>query len=252
MRARAVVTLAILVVAMALLGGCPKGERRELVVFAAASTAGALDEVARAYQRKTGTAVRVTFGGSSELARQIESGADVDVFLSADTSKMDRLETLGFVRGSDRRALLSNTLVVVVPVGAETIVASPTDLMTIGSIATGDPSSVPIGLYAEAWLTAEGVWAGVAPHVVPTVDVRAALAAVESESVVAAIVYRTDALASPRVRIVYEAKGGSAPKIVYPLAVLAAAKHGQTRAFVDFCAGPEARPIFSRYGFLAP
>lgn len=89
-----------------------------------------------------------------------------------------------------------------------------------------------------------------APHVVATVDVRGALAAVESESVDAAIVYRTDALISPRVRVAYVVPLGDAPRVVYPVASIAASTSPSARAFVDFLSGPEARRIFESKGFV--
>ncbi|MEO7095993.1 MAG: molybdate ABC transporter substrate-binding protein, partial [Polyangiales bacterium] len=77
--------------AVMVLASCRKTETDTVVVFAAASTADALQEIGAAYQARTGRKVRFSFGGSSELARQIDAGAHADLFLSADVDKMDAL-----------------------------------------------------------------------------------------------------------------------------------------------------------------
>ncbi|GAC1551160.1 MAG: molybdate ABC transporter substrate-binding protein [Polyangiales bacterium] len=236
---------------LALTGACRRPPERVLVVDAAASTTEALGEAAKIYERTRGVPVRLSFGASSELAREIEAGAPVDVFLSADVAKMDRLAGAGLVRPEDRRDLLSNVLVVVVPRGSTTTVTGAHDLGRLARIATGETSSVPIGIYARGWLERAGAWAEVAPRLVATVDVRGALAAVESESVDAAIVYRTDALASPKVRVAVTVPSPDAPSIPSPVARLTSAPcPGRARDFVEFLGGPEARAAFERRGFV--
>ena len=162
---------------------------------------------------------------------------------------MDLLEKAGLVRAADRREFLSNTLAVVVASASTTKIASAADLVALARIALADPATVPAGVYARKWLTGLGLWEKVEPRVVPTLDVRAALAAVESATVPAAIVYRTDAAISRAVRIAFVATDG--PAIAYSLAPLAASKRGASaEAFVGFLAGPEGRAEFEKRGFL--
>ncbi len=85
------------------------------------------------------------------------------------------------------------------------------------------------------------------PRIVPTLDVRAALAAVASGAVEAGIVYRTDASISRSVRIAFAVTNG--PAITYSLAKLAASKSSAAQRFVDFAAGEEGRAVFERRGF---
>jgi molybdate transport system substrate-binding protein len=114
----------------------------------------------------------------------------------------------------------------------------------------GAPASVPAGAYAEASLRAQGLWDRVLPKVVYTGDVRQALAYVERGEVDAALVYRTDALRSQRVRVAAVAPAGSHAPIVYPAAVIAASSHpADAERYLDFLAGPEAQAVFRRYGF---
>jgi len=222
----------------------------EVSVFAAASLADALIELGRAWQQRSGHAAVFNFAGSSDLARQIRAGAPADVFFSADELQMDALERDGLVRRADRHDLLSNVLVVIVPSGSTLRVASPSDLAGLGRIAIADPEAVPAGVYARTWLERLGLWSAVAPRVVPTLHVRAALAAVESGNAEAGIVYRTDAMESKRVRVAFEAGPEHAPAIRYPLAPLAAAKRPAVAELVAFLCSAPARAVFVRHGFL--
>lgn len=242
---------------LALSGACarePAGD--ELLVFAAASATDALTELGAAFEAETGSAVRFAFGSSGDLARQIRAGAPADVFVSADSLRMDELERAGLVRPADRRNLLSNQLVIVVPAGGRRPVGAPADLARLGRIAIADPDAVPAGFYAREWLRALGLWAEVEPKVVPALDARAALAAAESGDVEAAIVYRTDARAADaraaeRVRVAYAVPREQCPAITYPVARLAAARHAAAAAaFVEFLGGERAGAVFVRHGFI--
>ena len=219
----------------------------EILVFAAASLNESLQEIGKAYEAKTGTAVRFSLGASSDLARQIQAGAPADLFFSADTAKMDALEKAGLVRHADRREFLSNQLVVVVPSASSLRVAGAKDLAKLPRLALADPEAVPAGIYARKWLEAEGVWSALRPKVIPTLDVRATLAAVQSGGVDAGIVYRTDATTSNAVRVVFAVSNG--PAIAYSLAKLASSKSSAARRFVEFVAGEEGRAVFERRGF---
>ena len=223
------------------------GRAEEVLVFAAASLTESLEEIGKASEAKTGTAVRFSFGASSDLARQIRAGAPADVFFSADTATMDALEKAGLVRHADRREFLSNRLAVVVPGTSSLRIAGARDLAKVSRLALADPDAVPAGIYAREWLEAEGLWTGLKPKVVPTLDVRGTLAAVESGGVEAGIVYRTDAAISNKVRVVFVVTDG--PAITYSLAKVAASKSAAAQRFVDFAAGEEGRAVFERRGF---
>jgi molybdate transport system substrate-binding protein len=220
---------------------------KEILVFAAASLTESLQEIGKAYEEKTGTAVQFSFGGSSDLARQIEAGAPAEVFFSADTAKMDALEKAGLVRREDRREFLSNRLAVVVPLDSRGRMRGERDLLQFPKIALADPAAVPAGIYAKKWLESAGVWKEAAERVVPTLDVRSALAAVESGAVDAAVVYKTDARISKKVRMVFEI--AASPPILYSAAPVARAGRA-ARDFVAFLQGPTAAAVFSRAGFV--
>lgn len=221
-----------------------------ILVFAAASTTDALTEIGAAFTTRTGVPVHFAFGASSDLARQLATGAPGDVFLSADPARMDGLARIGLVRAGTRRNLLANELAVVVAADFPGPITGPADLLRVERLALADPAAVPAGIYAQKWLSASGVWAALAPRVLPAQDVRAALAAVESGAAEAAIVYRTDAARAASARLAFTVPRAAGPPILYPVAALTGSPHPAAAvAFVAFLAGEEARAIFVRHGF---
>ena len=194
--------------------------------------------------------MRFGFGASSDLARQLVAGAPADAFLSADEAQLERVAASGRLVSRTRVPLLGNRLVVVVPSDAKEAPRDARGLLALPRLALADPHAVPAGVYARAWLEGRGLWAQLSPRVVPTVDVRAALAAVETGRVGAAVVYATDAAHSKRVRVAFEVPATESPRIVYPAAALTrghAPAGGE--AFVRFLQSPAARAILLRHGF---
>ena len=242
--------LAALAAAAAVAPRVTASQPEEILVFAAASLSEALQEIGAAFEKRTGGRVVFSFAGSGELARQIRAGAPADVFVSADRARMDQLEASGLVRAADRVDLLSNRLAVVLPAGSPRALRSAPDLLGVRRLALADPETVPAGVYARQWLEGVGLWGALRERVVPALDVRAALAAVESGAVDAGVVYRTDAAVSARVRIAFEVADG--PAIVYPAAVLASSSRPLARVFLEALRSPGARAVFERRGFLVP
>ena len=225
----------------------------DLTVFAAASLSDALREIVAAYENTTGDTVRLNLGASSLLARQIQEGAPADLFFSADEAKMDDLARAGLIDPATRRSLLSNSLVIVVATDSEVKLASVHDLAkaTVRRLALAEPQTVPAGIYAREYLQAQGLWAAVVGKTVPTENVRAVLAAVESGNVDAGIVYKTDALSSKKVRIAYEIPRGQGPRISYPLAVVKGGGSPQAASrFLAWLASPAGESVFAKYGFI--
>jgi molybdate transport system substrate-binding protein len=224
-----------------------------LLVFAAASLTDALEEVNRAFTARTHLEVRASFAASSVLAKQIEAGAPADVFVSADLGWMDYLQKRGLLSAGSRRDVLGNALVLIAPTDSAVhlAIAPGFDLARAlggGRLATGDPDSVPVGQYARAALTQLGVWDKVAARLVRAENVRTALEYVARGEATLGIVYRTDAQAEKRVRVVATFPEDTHPPIRYPAAVTAGAR-SQASQFVEFLASDEAHEIFARHGF---
>lgn len=222
-------------------------------VFAAASLTDCLKEISAVHQRQTGDKIVFNFGASSFLARQIEEGAPADLFFSADDAKMDVLEAKGLLLKETRRNRLSNSLVIVVASDSALKIVSAVDLARdeVKRIALADPKTVPAGIYAKEYLTKAKLWPAIAAKVIPTDNVRAALAAVESGNVEAGMVYKTDAAISKKVKIVCEISGADAPAIHYPMALLKEAKEPEAaQKFLAHLGSDEAGRVFAKFGFI--
>lgn len=247
--------LGCLLVQLSTLGatGAENAPRATIVVFAAASLTDSLKAIAADYEKQTGASVVFNFGASSTLARQIEEGAPADIFFSADEARMDALDRKGLLSPGTRSSRLSNTLVIVVATERGADIARPQDLASdkLKRLALAEPRTVPAGIYAKEFLQKAELWAAVEKKIIPTENVRAALAAVEAGNVEASIVYKTDAAISKRTKVAYEVPAADGPAISYPVAAIKESKQlDDARRFLKHLASDEAARVFERFGFI--
>ena len=237
------------------------GQGEALLVFAAASLADVIRELADAFTVAEGVAVELNLAGSNALARQVLAAEGPDVFLSADRSWMDHVEEEGRLLPGTRSDVFSNRLVLVARLDSAVAIGAVEDLATarFRHLSVADPEAVPAGRYASAYLsaisdpTSEGndLWSRLLPKLVPALDTRAALALVASDPEIVGIVYRTDALASERVRILAEVPALAGIPIVYAGAALRGARNeAGARRFLAFLDSDEGSAISRRHGFL--
>lgn len=227
----------------------------DLVVSAAASLTDGFRAVGVAYEKtRPGTHVVFNFAASDVLLRQVEQGAPVDVFASADEAAMDKAVAGKVVDATSRRDFASNTLVLIVPMGTGQAITAPADLATpaVKRVAYGDPASVPVGRYTKAALEAAKLWGVVSAKGVLAQNVRQSLDYVARSEVDAGFVFATDAaVAKGRVRVV--ATVPTPVPVRYPIASVAGSKQAdEARAFRDFVLSAEGQGILARYGFGAP
>ena len=251
MRALRSVLLALLLLPLHALAAPPVREA-PVRVFAAASLTDALNDVATHWQRLKHPAPSLAFSASSALAKQIEAGAPVDVFASADLQWMDYLDQRGRIDRASRVNLLGNTLVLIAPRGKRfTARMEPGFAIAdafAGKLCTGEPGVVPVGIYAQQSLEKLGWWSTLQGRIVGTDDVRTALAFVERGECGAAIVYATDARISGRVETVAAFPRAAHAPIVYPFALVTKARP-EAQAFLRYLRSAEAAAIFRRHGF---
>jgi molybdate transport system permease protein len=248
---------ALLVIAL-LLWAChsdgPSGEKREVVVFAAASLRDALQEIDRDFAAKSGVSVVESFGGSNQLAQQLLASPNADIIISASEPWMDLLERGGRLVPGTRRTLLGNQLVLVAGKQSSIAVSRPEDLTRAEyrHLVLGNPRAVPAGQYAKEYLTKRGLWEGVKSRVLPMPDVRAALAQAELRSDVVAIVYASDVHAADGVKVLYAVPLAEGPQIEYPVALVQrdSRVEPEVHALFDHLASPAAAAVFERHGFL--
>jgi len=247
------VLLSLLLVATA----ATQAADKPITVFAASSLTNVLEEIGKAYTAATGITVRISAAASSALARQIESGAPADVFISADEEWMDYLAERKLIAADTRANIASNTLVLVAPADSNLkLVIKPgfalvNALGKNGRLATGDPASVPVGRYASAALTRLGVWDAVKSRLIPADNARTALNFVALGEAPLGIVYATDARGNGSVRVVDTFPASTHEPILYPAAATIGGG-AQAARFVQFLRGEKARAIFDTAGFGRP
>ena len=225
----------------------------DVLVFAAASLQTALDDLIAPVRNATGASVRVSYAASSALARQIENGAPAHLFISADVEWMDYLAGKQLVRSDSRVDLVGNRLVLIAPTAQPvTLKIAPgfglAAALGRDRLALADPGVVPAGKYARAALTSLGVWNQVAGRIAPAENARAALLLVSRREAPLGIVYHTDALVEPGVRIVDTFPASTHPPIVYPAALTSAASPLAGKV-LDYLQSSDARAVFAAQGF---
>lgn len=229
-------------------------QAQDVVVFAAASLTNALDEAGQLFERQGGAHTKISYAASSALAKQIESGAPADMFISADLDWMDYLEQHHLIQTATRKNLLGNRLVLIAPAesDAKAEIKPGLDLVGLlkgGRLAMADPDSVPAGKYGKAALEKLGVWNSVRAAVAPAESVRVALLFVSRRETPLGIVYATDAAADPRVKIVGVFPPDTHPPIIYPAALTADSKNASAARLLEFLGSAAAKPIFEKQGF---
>ena len=224
----------------------------EVNVYAAASLTDVLKEIAANYEKQSSDKIVFNFGASSILARQIIERAPADIFFSADEAKIDILQIGGLIVNDTRRDMLSNSLMIVVPNDSKLAIASPNDLLTkTQKIAIAEQRAVPARISTKGYLSGLGLWEKLKPKIVPTENVRAALAAVESGNVDAGFVYKTDADISKKVKIAFSVPIEKGPAIRYPVAIVKESKNRLgAENFLRYLQSDNARKLFERYGFI--
>jgi molybdate transport system substrate-binding protein len=243
-----------------LMAGMPASQAQENVtVFAAASLKNALDNINTAWQADGGKQATVSYASSSALAKQIEEGAPADVFISADLDWMKYLSDKNLIKTDTEVKLLGNRIVLVAPEDSkdEITIAPNFDLAGLlgdGRLAMGDVKAVPAGKYGKASLEKLGVWASVEGKVAQAENVRAALKLVSTGEAPLGIVYQTDAVAEPGVKVVGIFPEDSHDPIIYPVGATADSKNADAAEFVTYLQSAKAKELFEAQGFtvLAP
>lgn len=225
-----------------------------VVVFAATSLKEALDRAATTWRQETGNAITTVYATSPALARQIESGAPADIFVSADLEWMEYLQARKLIRTDTRVNLISNSLVLIAERGSTLIFdfSASSDLSGLlgnGRLAVGEVTATPIGRYTKQALERLNLWQSVASRLVQTENVRVALTLVARGEAPLGIVYASDAKVERRVKIVATLPPSSHSTIVYPAALTADAARPGASAFLQFLRSPTATSAFLDLGF---
>ena len=230
------------------------GETR-ILVAAAASLKYSFDEelIPMFEAANPGIKVEGTYDSSGKLQTQIEEGLEADVFMSAAMKQMNALKDENMVDADSIVELLENKIVLITSAENDSGMKTFEDIVNGGTIAIGDPDSVPAGQYAREALTTLGLWDQVEEKASLGTNVTEVLNWVAEGSADAGIVNATDAAANERVKVVAQAPEGSLSKnVIYPVGIVTASgKKEAAQTFVEFLQSDEAIAVFEKYGFTA-
>lgn len=249
----------ILLSLLVLLTACrpaPASQPVTLTVSAASSLTSAFAEIGERFTAETGHRVVFNFGSSGQLAQQIEQGAPVDLFASADASFVQALSQAGRVLPDTVQVYGRGRIVLWTRADSPLQIDEVTDLAqpSVGRIAIANPDRAPYGIAAREALQATGLWDTLQAKLVLGENVQQALQYAETGNVDVAIVALS--LAAPA------AKGTQGRRTLIPqelhtpidqvLAVVQGAEHeAAARAFAAFVMGEQGQEIMGKYGFTS-
>ncbi|PPR11419.1 MAG: Molybdate-binding periplasmic protein [Alphaproteobacteria bacterium MarineAlpha11_Bin1] len=230
-------------------------EAAPLTVYAAASTLPVIHSIEKLWILKHSRKLRVVYGSSGALARQISAGAPADVYISANPKWIDYLIEKKSAHGETRHSVLENRLALISSTHAKRIrikdlsSAIPAILATGGRLALGDPRHVPAGQYAREALRSLGIWNSINKQTAYTHNVRFALALVQRGEASLGIVYQTDARNVPLVQIIAKFPKELHSSIKYEV-VGTRSGHRSTGDFIAILKSAEARTLYRTAGFI--
>jgi len=216
--------------------------------FVAASLKEVVNELSDSFAKKhPGVKFVKNYGASGQLAKQIESGAPADVFISANLEWMDYLKNKRLVDTAGLGTLTYNTLVFAGTPGKSSTMQ---DLLKLERIAIGSPKSVPAGEYATEAFRKAGIDKQLEKKLVMAKDVRECLMYAERGEVDGAFVYKTDALQAKQAKILFTVPQELYPRVTYPMSLTTAgAKNRVAAEFFAFLHGEEAKTVLTKHGF---
>ncbi|GGH86275.1 molybdate transport system substrate-binding protein [Pullulanibacillus pueri] len=230
-----------------------KKAKVELTISAAASLKDVLTAAQESFEKDhPNIKLSYNFASSGTLEQQILQGAPVDLFFSAAEDQFKEVEEKGFIDKKDAVNLVGNEIVLVVPKNSQSPIQSFNDLSNVkGQISIGTPESVPAGQYGKETLEHLHLWDSLKDKMVYAKDVRQVLSYIETNSVKAGIIYKTDAAISDKVKVIALAPSGSHTPVIYPLGILKGTSHPKEAKMVyDYLQSKKAKDIFKEYGFV--
>lgn len=237
-----------------------------LTVYAAASLSDVMNELNAQYTKTHDVHINTSYASSGTLAKQIESGADADIFISADMQWAKHLAEAGVANADKQSPLLTNRLALIAPSTAHAPQSNTAQATTQinfepsfdiralldgmgenAKLCTGNVESVPAGRYARQALTALGWYKTLAPRLVETQDVRSALSFVNRGECALGIVYETDVKVADGVRLLGIFPKDTHEAITYPAVQLS--DSDTAKQYYDYLHSKDAYAIYQKYGF---
>ncbi len=225
-------------------------DHKPVIIFAAASLRGILNEVIEPFQKNSDINIVISYASSGILARQISHGAPANIYLSANQKWADWLEDK--VNIAKNKIYLSNQLVLITNINQSKPIYLDQSLagnLENSRLALGDINHVPAGIYAKFALNNLGLWHDIKDKIAQTTDVRTALMLVERGEAIAGITYKTDAIASEKVKIIAYFPENSHPKIIYKALLLEENNNQNAKKIFNWLLSNDIADIYIKHGF---
>lgn len=253
-RARVITSTVLLIILIFVLtlSGCKKSPeiKKEITISVAASLKEPLNEIVEAFEKDRGIKVNLNLGGSGTLQKQIEEGAEVDLFISAAYENMKKLDNKGLIEENSIMNLLGNSLVIIAHKSNEKI-DSIAGLINKNIIfALGETKTVPAGIYGKQSLEKLEAWNLLQSKIVYAKDVKQVLEYVEKGEAQAGIVYKSDAINLKNSYIVQTIPESTHEEIVYPIGKIKGSnKKEEVNEFIKYITNSQSDEIFIKYKF---
>jgi molybdate transport system substrate-binding protein len=220
-----------------------------ITVFAASSLTGTFNQLGKQFEAAhPGVTVKFSFGASSTLAQQINSGAPADVFASASTKNMAQVTDAH--HAASPTTFASNEAEIAVPPANPQHIATIADLARPGVKVALCQAQVPCGTVAQSAFTKAGI---TVKPVTEGADVKSVLTTVELGEVDAGVVYKTDVQAAGNKVRGIEIPENENASTAYPIATLTASRNKAVAdAFVAYVLSPTGRSALTQAGFAQP
>ena len=231
------------------LTGCNKSSQNELNISVATSLLNPINEIIKEYENENNVKVNINFGGSGTLKSQIENGADVCAYFSANENFMDELVEKNIVKKDEINVPISNSLVLIKSDKCKYDIKSLKDLLKYDiTMAIGQIDTVPAGQYAKESLEKLNIFNEIKDKLVYGKDVSAVKNYVETSEVDLGIVYKSDSLDLKSSQVVLEIPKNLHENINYTLAPINSSEDG--KKIIEFINSKYSKKILREYGFL--
>lgn len=234
----------------------PHAARADVTLFVPGGLTPTMEDIAKAAGQE-GLTLKIVSGHSPAQARQIDDGANADIFISADPQWLDFL-TQKALLVAGRQAPLVETRLILVAAKSSSLTyhaekgESLADQLNGGKLAMGDPDMIPAGRFARDALVKLDAWTGLQGHLAFFHHVGMISAMVERGEVPAGVVFASDMSKESGLRTVAEFPVSAAPPVLFPMAIIRGHDSPETLKAYDFLLGPDAQAISKSHGFLIP
>ena len=229
--------------------GCIKSSQNELTISVAASLLNPINEIVEEYENENNININVNFGGSGTLKTQIENGADVCAYFSANEKFMNELVEKNIVKKDEITTPISNSLVLIKNNECKYDIKGLEDILKYDvTMAIGQVDTVPAGQYAKESLENLNIFNKIKDKLVYGKDVSAVKNYVETKEVDLGVVYKSDSLDLKNSKVVLEIPKDTHEEVKYTLAPIDSSEDG--KKIIEFINSKYSKDILRKYGFL--